>query len=70
MSRKLPVLSSRDILGILRRRGFWQTGQTGSHVYMTDGKHKVTIPQRKEMKKGTLISIIMQSGLTREDIVK
>ena len=70
MSRKLPVLSSRDILGILRRHGFWQIGQTGSHVYMTDGKHKVTIPQRKEMKKGTLISIITQSGLTREDFLK
>ncbi len=70
MSRKLPVLSSRDILSILRKHGFWQTGQTGSHIYMTDGRHKVTIPQRKEMKKGTLISIITQSGLTREDFLK
>ena len=66
----MPVLSSRDILSILRKHGFWQTGQTGSHIYMTDGRHKVTIPQRKEMKKGTLISIITQSGLTREDFLK
>ena len=55
MSKRLPVLSSRDILRILRKHGFWQTGQTGSHIYVTDGKHKVTIPQRKEMKKGTMI---------------
>ena len=70
MSKKLPLLSSKDILKILRKHEFWQTGQTGSHIFMTDGKHKVTIPQRKEIKKGTLISIITQSGLTREDFLK
>jgi len=48
---KLPVLSWRDVLKILRRAGFWQTGQTGSHIFMTNGINKVTIPRDKEIKK-------------------
>jgi len=67
---KLPVLSWRDVLRILRRAGFWQTGQTGSHMFMTDGIHKVTIPRDREIQKGTLLSIIAQSGLSREEFLK
>jgi predicted RNA binding protein YcfA (HicA-like mRNA interferase family) len=63
---KLPVLSWRDVLKILTKFGFWQTGQTGSHIFLTDGTHKVTVPHHKEIKKGTLLSIISQSGLTKE----
>lgn len=67
---KLPVLSWRDVLRILRHAGFWQTGQTGSHIFMTNGINKVTIPRDKEIKKGTLLSIVAQSGLTREEFLK
>jgi len=37
---------------------------------MTNGSNKVTIPRDREIKKGTLLSIIAQSGLTREDFLK
>ncbi|PIW36212.1 MAG: hypothetical protein COW26_00315 [Nitrosopumilales archaeon CG15_BIG_FIL_POST_REV_8_21_14_020_33_23] len=63
MPSKLPVLSWRDVLKILTKFGFWQTG---SHIFLTDGTHKVTVPHHKEIKKGTLLSIISQSGLTKE----
>lgn len=36
------------------------------HIFLTDGTHKVTVPHHKEIKKGTLLSIISQSGLTKE----
>ncbi len=62
MSKKMPALALRDILNVLRKQGFWQSGQTGCHIFMTDGKHRVTIPRKKEMKKGTLTSIIVQSS--------
>ena len=38
---KLPVLSWRDVLRILRKSAFWQTGQTDNHIFMMDDKHKV-----------------------------
>ena len=70
MSKKLPSLSWRDVLNVLRRQGFWQTGQTGSHIFMTDGRHRVTVPRKKEIKKGTLMSIIRQSELGKEMFLK
>ncbi|MEM4391535.1 MAG: type II toxin-antitoxin system HicA family toxin [Candidatus Nitrosotenuis sp.] len=70
LGSKLPVLSWRDILKILRKAGFSQVGQTGSHIYMTDGAHKVTIPRHSEIAKGTLLSIIAQSGLPRKYFLK
>jgi len=45
------------------------TGQTGSHIFLTDGTHKVIVPHHKEIKKGTLLSIISQSGLTKERVL-
>jgi predicted RNA binding protein YcfA (HicA-like mRNA interferase family) len=66
---KLPVLSWRDVIKILKKSKFWQTGQTGSHMFLTDGIHKVTVPRHKEIKKGTLLSIISQSGLTKEEFL-
>ncbi|MBI5146256.1 MAG: type II toxin-antitoxin system HicA family toxin [Thaumarchaeota archaeon] len=66
MPSKLPVLFWRDVLKILNKSEFWQTG---SHIFLTDGKHKVTVPRHKEIKKGTLLSIISQAGLTKEEFL-
>jgi hypothetical protein len=38
-------------------------------MFLTDGIHKVTAPRHKEIKKGTLLSIISQSGLTKEEFL-
>jgi hypothetical protein len=37
---------------------------------LTDGKHKVTVPRHETIKKGTLLSIIQQTGLTKEKFLK
>jgi predicted RNA binding protein YcfA (HicA-like mRNA interferase family) len=44
--------------------------QKGSHVFLTDGKHRVTVPRHELVKKGTLLSIIQQAGLTREEFLE
>jgi predicted RNA binding protein YcfA (HicA-like mRNA interferase family) len=44
--------------------------QKGSHIFLTDGKHKVTVPRHETIKKGTLLSIIQQAGLTREEFLE
>ena len=36
---------------------------------MTDGKHKVTVPRHEVIKRGTLLSIIQQAGLTKEEFM-
>jgi predicted RNA binding protein YcfA (HicA-like mRNA interferase family) len=38
-------------------------------MYLTDGKHKITVPRHETIKKGTLMSIIQQAGLTREEFL-
>lgn len=37
---------------------------------MTDGRRRVTVPRHDHVKKGTLLAIITQAGLTREEFLK
>lgn len=42
----------------------------GSHMSFTDGKHKVTVPRHDEIRPGTLLRIIEQMGLTKEEFLE
>ncbi|MBM4400579.1 MAG: type II toxin-antitoxin system HicA family toxin [Crenarchaeota archaeon] len=53
MSEKLPSVSWRKVTTILRKAGFKVVHQKGSHMFLTDGKHKVTVPRHDPVKKGT-----------------
>ena len=68
---KLRVLSGKDVCGILESHGFIQVRQRGSHVVMqrTDdsGTTTVPVPTHRELRSGTLRSIIRQSGLPRSE---
>jgi predicted RNA binding protein YcfA (HicA-like mRNA interferase family) len=35
-----------------------------------DGKHRLTVPRHEIIKKGTLLSIIHQAGLNREEFLE
>ncbi|WP_267900847.1 MULTISPECIES: type II toxin-antitoxin system HicA family toxin [Candidatus Korarchaeia] len=50
-----------------KQSSFKVVHQRGSHMYLTDGKHKITVPKHDPIKRGTLLSIIYQSGLTKEE---
>jgi len=54
---KLKVLSGREVCKILQKYGFKEV-----RITIT-----VLVPDHKEIKKGTLISIIRQSGVPREE---
>ena len=54
----------------LGRAGFRVVHQRGSHMYLTDGEHRLTVPRHETISRGTLISIVQQSGLTREAFLK
>lgn len=71
---KLPVLSGKEIIKFLSKSGFTVLDQKGSHVILFgehDGiKRKPVVPLHSELDKGTLLSILKQAGLTRQDLEK
>ncbi len=74
---KLPSVSSDKIIKRLLKTGFDYAPikGKGSHIALIrtgnhGEKYLVIIPKRDPVPKGTLISIIKQSGLTREEFIK
>jgi predicted RNA binding protein YcfA (HicA-like mRNA interferase family) len=70
MSR-LPVLSAKDVIKTLGMFGFQIYRQTGSHIHLwnEDRRLLVTVPNHQELAKGTLISIMKQAKIDREDFL-
>jgi len=66
---RLRVLSGRDVCKILASAGFVEVRQRGSHIAMqrrtATGTTTVPVPDHREVRIGTLQSIIRQSGLPR-----
>ena len=57
----------------LKRAGFEERRQTGSHIILRhqDPPHRrLTIPDHKEIAKGTLKNIIREAGLTLEELLE
>ncbi|MHC4532007.1 MAG: type II toxin-antitoxin system HicA family toxin [Planctomycetota bacterium] len=73
MSPKLPVITPTKLIRALKRAGFVFDHQTGSHRFYThpDRPTKiVTVPyHNKDLKKGTLKSILRQAELTIEELL-
>jgi predicted RNA binding protein YcfA (HicA-like mRNA interferase family) len=73
MSQRLPVLSCREIVKALEKVGFLEIPRRGkgSHVfvYRSDPPKGITIPNEKNVKRGTLRSIIRQSDLTVDEFL-
>jgi predicted RNA binding protein YcfA (HicA-like mRNA interferase family) len=70
---KLLQLSGDEVCAILARHGFAAVRQRGSHVVMqrvAEGETTtVPVPLHRQVKKGTLRSIIRQSGLPRTEFM-
>ncbi len=73
MTPRLPAMTSRDVVQKLKRAGFCEWRQTGSHLSMYNEKENkaLTIPIhfKKDIPIGTLRSIIRESGLTVEEFL-
>lgn len=53
------LYSSRHILNILKKNGFTQIDQTGSHIKFRKGELTVIVPAaKKEIPMGTFASIL------------
>jgi len=66
----LPVVSGREVVKALEKIGYGFDRQRGSHMILRqqDPPHRrLTVPDHKEVAKGTLRTIIRQAGLTVEE---
>lgn len=73
---KLPILSSKDVIRVLKHLGFVPAPKKGkgSHFAFVKKKEEKTylviVPHKDELPRGTLLSIIEQAGLTRKQFIK
>lgn len=67
---KLPSLSGQDLIRLLERAGFEVVRTKGSHVSLRKDQMRTVVPLHDELAKGTLLGILKQCGLTREDLEK
>jgi predicted RNA binding protein YcfA (HicA-like mRNA interferase family) len=62
-------MSGREACAILANHGFLEVRRRGSHIVMqkkdSDSTVTVPVPDHKELRRGTLRSIIRQSGVPR-----
>lgn len=71
--RKLPTISGKELCKILKKIGYSIDHQTGSHIILRNENpphRRLTIPNHKEIAKGTLRAILRQAGLTVEEFIE
>ncbi|MBC8521440.1 MAG: type II toxin-antitoxin system HicA family toxin [Methanomicrobia archaeon] len=73
----MPVVSSDDIIKALKKGGFEYAPKRGkgSHMalYKIDENGRkllVIVPKRRELPKGTLLSILQQANLSKDDFIE
>jgi predicted RNA binding protein YcfA (HicA-like mRNA interferase family) len=66
---KLPVISGREMIKILHRKGWIGVSQRSSHVKMMHRQKglKLVIPLHNELKPGVVHECIVMAGLTEDD---
>ena len=70
--RRLPVLSGREARRAFERAGWVFDRQEGSHMISvkTGIKENLSIPNHRELPKGTLRKLISKAGLTVAEFIE
>jgi len=66
----LPRISGREVVKALTRIGYEEDRQRGSNIILRQTSYphrRVTVPDHKEIAKGTLRAIIRETGLTVDE---
>jgi predicted RNA binding protein YcfA (HicA-like mRNA interferase family) len=68
---QIPLLSGREVVKIFRRLGWEIARQRGSHIILVKEGHITTlsVPDHREVARGTLRSLITRSGLNIEEFL-
>ena len=69
MGSKYPILKPNEIISALSKKGFVLKSQKGSHAKYTNGHKTTIIPIHNTVARGTLRSILMQSGIELEEFI-
>ncbi|MFM6012667.1 MAG: type II toxin-antitoxin system HicA family toxin [Dolichospermum sp.] len=69
---KLPIISSLECVKALEKIGFVVDRQRGSHIILVREEPRTTIsvPDHKELDRGTLRGIIRQAGLSVDEFIE
>ena len=67
---KLPLLSWREVVKALTKAGFQVARQKGNHLILVKNERLVPVPKHEQIKKGLLMAIIEEAGLTKEEFQK
>lgn len=74
MQKKLPRLSGKEVIKVLAKIGFVIARQKGSHIILTkqtvEGKKAVVVPNHGEVDRGTLLEIVRQAGLKKDEFIQ
>jgi predicted RNA binding protein YcfA (HicA-like mRNA interferase family) len=68
---KLPVLTPKDVIRILEQKGFILDRSKGSHhIYYNRETRKIVVIliHHKDLPKGTLLEILKQAGISKEEL--
>ena len=64
------MLSGKQVCKLLEKMGYHKDHQTGSHIILRQENsphRRLTVPDHKEVAKGTLRAIVHQAGLTLDE---
>jgi predicted RNA binding protein YcfA (HicA-like mRNA interferase family) len=64
---RLPICSGQDAVRVFQKLGYEIDHQTGSHIILRHPNlRRLTVPNHRELAKGTLRSIIREAGISKE----
>jgi predicted RNA binding protein YcfA (HicA-like mRNA interferase family) len=68
----LPLVSGREVVKAFESLGWTEARQTGSHIILVRQGHQATlsVPDHKEVARGTLRSLIRAAGVTVDEFVQ
>ncbi|RJP20346.1 MAG: type II toxin-antitoxin system HicA family toxin [Candidatus Omnitrophota bacterium] len=68
---EIPVISGRECVKALEKLGFYFKRQQGSHIVMRrdDPFAQIVVPDYKTLDRGTLRSIIRQTGIRVDEFI-
>lgn len=69
---KLPVVSGKDAVRAFSKLNYQLDHQTGSHLILRLDRtpfRRLTVPNHKEIARGTLRSLIREAGVTVDEFI-
>ena len=70
---KLPVVSGAEAVNAFRKIGYAFDEQHGSHIILRRAEpphRRLSVPNHKELAKGTLRALIREAGLTVDEFAR